>query len=719
MNRAGKAAILAAAVLVVAARVATSQQNPPPLLNYPRAQLPASAQSPGPGTVKSLTRLITVDVVVTDSHGNPVRGMTQEDFQVLGEHGEPQKIAHFEFIDTSLSLGPAPGALPAGPHIYSNLQTARLKVPPTAILMDALNTSLVRQMQVRRDMILFLKKLPPDTPVAVFLLGHTVHLVQNFTTDPKLLASAVDQAHRAPDLIQQNPQDDPNSASTELQEMSPNAPGNLIQSLQDFESQQYLEFMDQRVSETADAMRAIAKYLGGYSGRKNLVWFSESFPIWIEPTADFGSDPFIGATTYTGKVREAADALTDAQVAVYPVDARALEGPEAYSAANGSIASGALSREDSLRINSQATMDAIAQETGGQTCKNTNDLSGCVQTALNEGSSYYEVSYYPENVKWDGRFEKITVKTPRKGVKLAYRRGYFAASPQMRTIPGQPDQVLKDACIDALPSTAIDMTVEPLAPRETTGQAPEPRYLVTISSNALSFGEAGGARQLNLQMAICEYDAKGDHFDFFPRDLSRPVDDAAVASWQQHGIRDIFDYAAKPENPRLRFAVLDAASGMVGSVDVPAHTRDYGEIPGQPAPVQAVAPAGAAPAPAPQKITTSLTFRSNSGKVDKLDWSGGTVTYGGDLGVGAGASAFFQNFFAAAYHCENGNLVSNDPKSAGVAPKLALSLQSPNGLTALIDLTGTEPQYEGNLPVDRDAKAFFNEVWKLCHCQAP
>jgi VWFA-related protein len=785
-----KAPIIAAIALLCAAAAPLRAQAPP--ARAPSSQSgAASSQSPAappqssaattapPSTVKVQTRLITVDVVATDSHGNLVRDLTAADFQVFDEHSGEQKIARLEFVDTSVApSAPLPGALPTGPHIFSNLQAARFKVPPTVILLDALNTSIFRQVEVRRDMILFLKTLPTDTPVAVFLLGHELHVLQNFTTDPKLLRAAIDQAHRPDSLIAQNPQDEANSPSMQLQNNFRDVPTNILQAVEDFEKVNYMAQMDQRVDETADAMRAIAKYLGGYQGRKNLVWFSESFPIWIQPTSDFGHDSFIGSTSYTGKVGEAAEALTDARVAVYPVDARALEGLAAYSASNDNISTvnhpggdiaGAQRRDDDVRLDSQATMEAIADETGGKTCKNTNDLSGCVQQALNESSSYYELSYYPENLKWDGHFQKITIKTPRHGVKLDYRRGFFAADSAMRAGAAQPDQLLKDACIDPLPSTGIGLTVEPVAPAPQQNVAAQPssaahsgsRYLLSISASSLTLSPDEAPRQLHLQMAICEYDPKGDRFQFFPRDLSRPVTDAAWVAWQHNGIRNVFDYDAKPEDPRLRFAVLDVPSGTTGSVDVPAHPNDFGTLPAASAPAPSRADAGAVPSPAtgtfsvgskggsftldapprPEKIVTSLAFSVPSGKSSKLDWSGGQVTYGGNLGIEVGASAFFDKFLGAKYRCQDGGLVAINtpppslksipdpnsgpgtsgataaPSTAAAAPRLAFYLRSAKGPTALVDISGAAPAYSGDLPVDEHARAFFDQVWQLAHCK--
>ena len=487
-----------------------------------------------------------------------------------------------------------------------------------------------------------------------------------------------------------------------------------------------------RVGETTDAMVSIARYLGGYPGRKNLLWFSAAFPSWIAPDIDFGRDSFAGTAAYTDRIRKAFESLTDAQVAVYPVDARGLDTSRLYSTTQnprinrnnpGAGFGRQLTRDDTARLAAQATMEQIAQETGGKPCENTNDLAGCVQSALNDGSSYYELAYYPENVKWDGRFHKISVKSNQHGTRLRYRTGYFATDQATLARQQAPEKLLQQACMGPLPSTSIPLTAVALEPKQAQGQTQEPqaRYLLTISPGALTLPAAGASRELHLQMAVCEYDPKGDTFTFYPRDFSRSVSDAEYQGWQTNGIRNIFDYGAKPESQRLRFAVVDIPTGTTGSVEVPAHPREFGPMPGSvvPEPTAAAPPAAGAPAVAPpREVFTSLTFKSSSGASSKLDWNGGTLSYDGDLGIDLGASAFFQKTVGAQFHCQAGGLVPNDPKSTAV-PKLIVVFESSKGSVALVDMTGSEPKYSGSLPIDPSAKPFFDQVWKLCHCQQP
>ena len=726
------AALLALAWATRAQAPAGPQQNPPAV--QPQNP-PAAAQTAVPAqasAIKTNTRLITVDVVATDSHGNVARGLKAEDFQITEEHSGPQKIVKFDFVDASArpASGSLAGATPLAPYIYSNLLPERVRVPPTVMLMDALNTNIQNQSEVHRHMLMLLKTLPPSTPIAVFVLTRTLHVVQSFTTDPGLLRAAVDKTLRPPD-IEQNPQDDPNSMSNAVldQNGDTETPANLA--LEDFEKTEFEAQMALRVDETTDAMVSIAKFLGGYPGRKNLLWFSESFPNWIAPSADFGSDSFAGTANYADKIRQASEALADARIAVYPVDARGLEASQLYSVGQnphmnrnnpGAGFGGQLTRESSTRIDTQSTMQQLAEATGGKICVNTNDLSGCVQGALDDSSVYYELAYYPENVKWDGRFHKLTVKTSEHGIRLRYRGGYVAIEQDAQAKPA-PAKLLQQACLDPLPSTSISVTAEALTPKAGANNAGGARYLLTISPTSLSLAPAGVDRELSLQMAICEYDAKGDSFEFFPRDLSGPVSEAAFQSWKATGLRNIFDYDAKPDDRRLRFAVLDVPSGATGSVDVPAHPRAFGSLPaGAETAGNTAKPAGApnaAPArPSAPPPPTHIAFHIPSGGSSMLDWTGNAVSYHGDLSVAQGAPALFQNLFAERYHCEAGSLVSNDISSVAT-PNLVLTLREPGGTRAVIDLGGSAPTYSGEVPVDSSARAFFDYLWKLCHCQQP
>ena len=708
------------------------QQNPPPA-QQPAAAPPIPQAPPAAATpLKTSTRLIAVDVVVTDSHGNAIRGLKAQDFQISEEHGVQQKITQFQFIDASArpaAVYPAGlAAVPVGtPFIFTNLLPDTMRIPPTVMLMDALNTQIQNQAEVHRHMLMLLKTLPPHTPIAVFVLGHNLHIVQSFTTDPALLRAAVDHTLRAPDIAN-NPQDDAESPSNMFLDQNGDQETSANLALEDFEKTEFEQQMAIRVDETTDAMVSIAKFLGGYPGRKNLLWFSESFPNWIAPTSDFGSDSFAGTANYADKIQKASQALTDARIAVYPVDSRGLEVNSLYSTAQnphisqsrpGAGFGGQLNRDNNTRIDTQATMQMIAEASGGKTCVNNNDLSGCVQAALDDSSTYYELGYYPEGIKWDSRFHKITVKTTAKGAKLRYRSGYFATEAGAST-EQSATKLLQQACMDPLPSTSISMTAESLVPPMGSAD-PGARYLLTVSPATLSLLPSGPSRQLSLQMAICEFGPQGNSFDFYPRDLSAPVSEAQYQAWQTSGIRSIFDYAAKPDDRRLRFAVLDVPSGATGSVDVPAHPKQFGMIP-TPAGGIASRPGAAPPVSAsgaPAVATpTHIGFRGSSGASSLLDWTGDTVAYQGDLGVDQGARALYTTLFSGKYHCEQGSLVPNDI-SAVNKPNLVLTLRKPDGRKAVIDLGPRAPAYSGEVPVDPSGRAFFDHMWKLCHCQQP
>ena len=733
--------LFSAAFIVARAASQSTQPPAPPAAQSAAAQKKDSGQS---GYVlKVTTRLVTVDLIATDSRGNAVRDLKPEEVQIFEERKSSQKIEHFEYFE-KLKNGGAAGISEAvihrTPNVISNqLPLEQLKIPPTVLLMDSLNTTTPNQFQGRAHMIQLLRTLPPDTPIAIFLLGSSLRILQGFTSDPGLLRAALDQSVSGTTLVN-DPRDDSNSASMFFENTTSGmdtSQGLAVQlsEVQNFEKEEYAGTLDLRAKETLGALSQIGQYLSGIPGRKILIWVSESFPISMAPDPDTGNNPFEGIREYTDQVKTVANALTDAQVAVYPMDVRGPQAQQSLSASQnvsrpqaemtGPQIAARLGRENTDLLATQGTMDELAQDTGGKACKNSNDLSGCVMTALKDSSSYYEMSFYPQNINWDGKFHKITVKTSRPGVKLSYRRGFYALDASALAKKQQPEDHLRQACADQLPSTTIPLTVHTAPPGMSGSPQGGLQYLLTISPVGLGSAQDGGSYGFNVRVADCEFAAqKTTIFRFNERELPKTVSGELYRTWQSTGIPYHVALMPPADTRRIRLVVLDVSSGLTGAIDIPvaASEIERAEAPAAPPPPPvATTPylelpdkvkGGAQP-----KVLASLTFHLGPAASGTLDWSGDALLYQptGAMPLDQAAGGFSIYAFNGRFHCQGGHFVAVD--SADSEPALRFSFHNHNGKMVVVDLKGDQPVYLGDLPVDPSAQLFFDQVWKTSHCQ--
>jgi VWFA-related protein len=680
-----------------------------------------------------------MDLIATDSRGNPVSDLKPEELQISEEHKAQQKIEHFEFFDKlkNAGAGGVSGGGKASNTISNQLPLDQLKIPPTVLLMDSLNTQTPNQQQGRAHMIQLLRSLPPDTPIAVFVLGSSLRILQGFTSDPALLRAALDQAVSGSTLVK-DPRDDPASASAFIENTTTGMGANQglaaqLGEIQNFEKEEYSFTLDLRAKETLGALTQIGQYLSGIPGRKNLIWVSESFPISIAPDPDTGNNPFGGGREYTDQVKAAANALTDAQVAVYPMDVRGLQPQQSLSASQNvsrpqmemsapDIAA-KLNREDIDLVQSQGTMAELAQDTGGKACRNTNDLSGCVMTALKDSSSYYELSFYPQGVNWDGRFHKILVKTTRPGVKLTYRRGYYALDASSLAKKQQPDDHLRQACADLLPSTTIPLTIRTAPPGSPASLQGGLQYLLTISASGLSSAQEGDSYNLNIRVADCEFAQKTTVFRFNEREMPKKVPAEVFRAWQTNGIPDRVALMPAADTRRIRMVVLDVSSGLTGAIDIPV---SQAEVEKAMTPVPPPEPVVTTPyvefpdkvkGPPQPKVVESLTFHLQSGASGTLDWHGDSLLYHpeGDMPLDQAANGFSSYAFGGRFRCQDGRFAPVNSEDG--EPLLRFTFHNHSGKVVVVDLKGGQPVYLGDLPVDPSAQPFFDQVWKLSHCQ--
>ena len=105
------------------------------------------------------------------------------------------------------------------------------------------------------------------------------------------------------------------------------------------------------------------------------------------------------------------------------------EGGHGVVATSPSVLGATITAQSVALSNDRATMKTIAEQTGGEAFVNTNDLRRVINRSLDDGSTYYTLAYTPPKQDDSGGYHRVVVKIPNKGLKLAYRRGYYSIPP--------------------------------------------------------------------------------------------------------------------------------------------------------------------------------------------------------------------------------------------------------------------------------------------------
>jgi VWFA-related protein len=584
------------------------------------AQTPQTTQ-PVP-TLKAHTQLVIVDVVVTDSHQNPVHNLKATDFTLL-ENKDPQQIKAFE-EHTALSDAKPQAIPPMPPGIFTNWTPTPPNSAVNILLLDTLNTPLQDQSFVHDQLKKYLNSSKPGARIAIFGLTTRLNLLQGFTSDPELLKAAINQKNlQASPLL-----DDPVGGGNGLQPLSDtvssfgSAPdiADILTNLKQFDAEQQSFQFQLRAHYTLDALNQLARYLTGIPGRKNLIWFSGSFPINILPDGDL-QDPFAVAAGFEDEFRETTNLLTLNQVAVYPVDARGLMVSPSFSAAKSGSQYGrnpSTFGKDDTKFFEQtaaehATMLQMAQQTGGKAFINTNGLSQAVASAINAGSNYYTLAYSPTNTKWNGSFRKIQVNLQQQGYTLSYRRGYYADDPNGPTkhvgatattpatrpvdpmhaamMRGGPDPTQIILKVRVLPATTVpeDKPAEGnvLNPNLKI-QGPYRRYDIDYAadSRAAITQTPDGIYHLDVRFLTYVYDQDGNLINYADNSAHANLSPEIYAGILQRGLPYHQEISVPVKGQYyIRVGIHDLNGNRVGALELPvALVKDLAPLPAPPAP---------------------------------------------------------------------------------------------------------------------------------------
>jgi len=551
-------------------------------------------------TIKAKSRLVVVDVVVTNDKGDPITGLEKKDFEVL-EEGKTQTIANFEEHHaapiTQIQMPPLP------PHVYTNFPLIQTADSINVILLDALNTPTRDQVYVRAQMLKYLRTIPPGTRVAIFTLASQLRMLQGVTTDSTQLVAVLNNMR--PQQSALLPGADENEANDRFVQFLEQEDMNAAPQTRDLAAVDPVAVAKQFVADTAafqtaqrihltlDAMQQLAFYLASVPGRKNVIWFSGSFPSGIFGDPDL-SDPHNDASSFQEEIRKTTNLLASAQLALYPVAAEGLISDLVYEA-NGQEIGGkrpSLAMRDQLkqmqvgetsRDLNHGTMETLAKDTGGQAYYNTNGLSGALARVVNNGSRYYSLTYSPTNATMDGKFRRIQVKLLNGKANLAYRRGYYAEDREtLKKSDADPLLPLLGRNMPDYTQILLKLLVQPLnvqppadAPRigsNTDLKGPTTRYSIDFAipvSDLKLDPVSDGSRHGNIEVALVAYDQEGKPLNLVVTkgEVSLPANE--YASLLKGGLPIHKEIDVPQGRVYLRTGVYDLNASNAGTLGVP------------------------------------------------------------------------------------------------------------------------------------------------------
>jgi VWFA-related protein len=599
-------------LLLLAAATSLSQVQGSAAQNQSAGQGVPVAESAAPAqtgtTLHASARLVLLDVVVTGK-GAAVHSLDRKRFHVF-EDGREQPLAFFE-EHSEAEPHPAaarPAMIPATlpPHIVTNFPQTGPATAMNVVLLDGLNTPLSSQINVRHKMLEYLSSLRPGAPMAIFTLSSQLRILQGFTTNPAAIAAALKESGGG----RQSMVLDSESGSilpplSAFVGSNPSAASQIAAAgIKQFENDTGTFQDERRAKITLDALRQLARYLSAIPGRKNLIWFSASFPSLMGNVLALDSPATL--LDLTDDLRETGELLSESRVAVYPIDARGLVGLTSLGVADSTTALIAKHTRGSARttrglagvdatsrdqdFEEHTTMQRLAEATGGKEYVNTNGFKEAVADAMDHGANYYTLAYVPTS-EMNGHFRRFRVRIDNASFKLAYRAGYFddpIDKPSTRR-PGETSLIDAIAAHGAPSSTQIVFMARvldssdpvlaaqklPEGPEGTDAakiKKPSRRAIVDlrVDTGGLSFGSApDGARQGNIETTLVAYDRDGNRVNFLDQALELTLKPEVYARDQSSGIPLRLAIDLPKEPVYLRIALRDINSGHAGSFEVP------------------------------------------------------------------------------------------------------------------------------------------------------
>lgn len=542
-------------------------------------------------------RLVDVDVTAVDRKGRPITNLTKKDF-VIYDDSRKQSLESFTHVNAAPSSPQSPAtAQPVlytnRPAVMDNAQSAGASAPEssTILLLDPTSLDFADLNNAREQILKFLERLPKTEPVGLYVRsGLGFHILAEETTDHAALSAALRQwMPTAPDLAAAQEAEMRNRQQYDtIGNNAAMASGDLAglngdmtmpgSGLPVADPKRMQEVGVDPARATFGVLVGVAAHLKAIPGHKNLVWVASDNVLedWSQQTP--GGN--ISNTRIGSAGLRAQEALNDAHVSIYPLDASQLEtmATDASLQNNGvqlNASAASLDPTANEKVNMtggraqaemqqdiQAIQPAVqqaAQATGGQAFPRAGNLVGELNSVIADGEAAYLLSFSPDTPP-DGKYHHITVTVPdRRGIRLRYRAGYLYTKE-----PATQKARLQQAIWQPQEETGIGINAR-------WGHASEGAAVsLQIAASDIHMVQQGDRWTDRLDIFLVQRDDTGTRAAVKEQTLALNLKPDTYEKVLREGIPFAEYVEHKQDFGTVRIIVVDENSGRMGSVTLPA-----------------------------------------------------------------------------------------------------------------------------------------------------
>jgi VWFA-related protein len=534
--------------------------------------------------VKITTKLVQMDVVVTDKHGDPITDLTKDDFEIR-QDGKVQKITGVSYVGGS---APAPkdllpvktekNAVPAPPIKVRPSETSRI----ITFVVDDGNclASRIGMIAAREGIEKFIKEqMLLNDLVAIYRTRAGSSVFQQYTSDKAQLLKAARKIQWFPamgscsngtggfyEAARPNTIDIPTGTQT----ITIESESDRIRR----ERHEDLSRDNQGVVGTAGVLRYVFRGLEHVPGRKMLFFISDGISFWSRDNEILNAADVL---------RPVADLANRASVVINTIDARGVFDPGIVEAQDE------ISTRDNVRatdervatrrrdVESSTTgLRFLAEETGGKFAQNQNFLDVPIKQLLLAEKGFYLVAYEPEADTFkDKNFNSIEVRVARQDLTVRSRAGFLGLPDEaVKSKKRTGDSELYEAIAAPIPHPGLTVQLSAYFVKEGTFSN-FVRAMFHLEGKELTFtDEPGGMKKAMLDVVAVTLNDKNEVVDEFTRSHVFKIEARAIPVIQANGLIYSVDVPVKkPGSYNFRVAVRDANNRSLGSaaelVDIP------------------------------------------------------------------------------------------------------------------------------------------------------